>query len=377
MKATVLKDGSLGFDKQLEAPQPEEGEVLVRSLACGICGSDLHFVQHFEGFTETLVSGDGGAGITRDVEASVVLGHEFAAEIVEFGPGCRGTLPVGARVTAVPIASRSDAVETIGFSPRFPGAYGELFLLKEESLLELPEDLEPDVASLTEPMAVGRHAVEEAGLEAGAVPWVVGCGPIGLAVIADLAARQEALELPAIVASDPSAARRDLARQMGATHVFDPSEESGQTQWVPHLVRQKLAEPLFDFLPPTPELRQAVIFECVGVPGVIDQLMEVALPKTRLIVVGVCMEVDSIRPTLGVTKQLDLRFVLGYSPEEFRATLEDLASGRLDPRPMLTGQVGVDGVEEAFGVLARPDEHAKIVIHPWRRGGVEPWRAES
>ncbi|MEM1246710.1 MAG: zinc-binding dehydrogenase, partial [Acidobacteriota bacterium] len=370
MKATVLKNGSLEFQEEADAPQPEAGEVLVRSLACGICGSDLHFVQHFEGFAETLVSGDGGAGITTDVEASVVLGHEFAAEIVAYGPQCREELPLGARVTAVPIASRADAVETIGFSPRFPGAYGEFFLLKEEALLEIPEGLGVDVASLTEPMAVGRHAVEEAHLEEGAVPWVVGCGPIGLAVIADLAARSASLGIPAIVASDPSPARRSLAEAMGATHVFDPNEESGQTQWVPHLVRPEVAEPLFDFLPPTPALRQAVIFECVGVPGVLDALMEAAPPKTRLIVVGVCMEPDSIRPALGVTKQLDLRFVLGYSPEEFRSTLEDLAVGRLDPRPMLTGQVGVDGIGEAFDVLARPDEHAKIVVHPWRRGGV-------
>jgi threonine dehydrogenase-like Zn-dependent dehydrogenase len=76
------------------------------------------------------------------------------------------------------------------------------------------------------------------------------------------------------------------------------------------------------------------------------------------------MEPDRIRPAMAINKEIDLRFVVGYSPLEFRDTLHMLADGRVDAGPLVTGTVGLEGVDRAFEVLADADEHAKILIDP-------------
>jgi threonine dehydrogenase-like Zn-dependent dehydrogenase len=67
---------------------------------------------------------------------------------------------------------------------------------------------------------------------------------------------------------------------------------------------------------------------------------------------------------MAINKEIDLRFVLGYTPLDFRDTLHMLAEGKVDPRPMITGTVGLDGVAAAFDDLADPERHAKILIDP-------------
>lgn len=114
------------------------------------------------------------------------------------------------------------------------------------------------------------------------------------------------------------------------------------------------------------DLRPAVFFECVGVPGMLLDLMRKAPRGARIVVAGVCMDDDTIRPMLGINKELSLQFVLGYTPGEFMDTLAAIADGRIDVAPLVTGRVGVEGVAQAFRDLASPDEHAKILIEPWR-----------
>ena len=85
---------------------------------------------------------------------------------------------------------------------------------------------------------------------------------------------------------------------------------------------------------PGPAVRPAVVFECVGVPGVLDQVMAAAPRGTRIVVVGVCMEPDTIHPMIGIGKELNLQFVLGYTPEEFAATLGHIAEGTIPAAPL-------------------------------------------
>jgi threonine dehydrogenase-like Zn-dependent dehydrogenase len=108
------------------------------------------------------------------------------------------------------------------------------------------------------------------------------------------------------------------------------------------------------------------VFECVGVPGMIDGILAGAPLFSRVVVIGVCMGEDRVRPSMAVNKEVDLRFVLGYTPLEFRDTLHALAEGDLDASPLLTGVVGLPGVEAAFAALEDPETHAKIVIDPSR-----------
>jgi threonine dehydrogenase-like Zn-dependent dehydrogenase len=246
-------------------------------------------------------------------------------------------------VVSIPVTFNATGVHSIGYSNNYPGGYGERMVLSSMLALKVPDGLDTQRAALTEPMAVGRHAVARSGIAPGSAAVVLGCGPVGLAVIADLARRG----IGPIVAGDFSPARRALAERMGATEVVDPAVEAPVDAW------QRVDG-----------AKQLVIFEAVGVPGMIDAAMTAAPRGARLLVVGVCMEPDTIRPMLGISKELDIGFALGYSPEEFSGTLADIASGALDVAPLITGSVGLDGVAQAFTDLGNPDAHCKILVEP-------------
>jgi threonine dehydrogenase-like Zn-dependent dehydrogenase len=169
------------------------------------------------------------------------------------------------------------------------------------------------------------------------------------------------------VAADFSARRRELATALGADLVVDPAQGTPWQSWREAAVWHDASRA--PVLPPWikgPAVRPAVVFECVGVPGVLDQLMAASPRGTRIIVVGVCMEADTIYPMLGISKELNLQFVLGYTPDEFAATLGHIAEGRIPVAPLITGKVGVEGVAGAFEALASPERHAKILVEPWR-----------
>jgi hypothetical protein len=202
-------------------------------------------------------------------------------------------------------------------------------------------------------MAVGRHGVAMSRLEhlpQDTVPVVVGCGPVGLAVIADL--RRRGVER--IVAADFSAKRRELASTVGASVVVDPNDIPTFDAWRSEVGASEGA----------PDEPSALVFECVGVPGMIQDLIDTVPRNSQVVVVGVCMEPDTIHPLSAIGKQVNLQFVLGYTPDEFAGTLASMAAEELDPRPIVTGRVDLDGVPEAFQTLASPDEHAKILVVP-------------
>jgi threonine dehydrogenase-like Zn-dependent dehydrogenase len=359
MRAAVMRNKKLVV-ADVPVPQPGPGEVLVKTLACGICGSDLHALK----FAEKLVEGArrSGGAFVMDLNRDIVMGHEFCAELVDFGPSTQKRLRAGQRVCAMPVLIRPTGVETVGYSNENPGGYGEFMRLTEALLLEVPNGLSTERAALTEPMAVGYHAVQMAHLSADDAPLVIGCGPVGLSVIAALKMQGR----HPIVAADFSPRRRELAQQMGADAVIDPKQKSPYTGWKEMAAYKDPSKaPQLPPWMPGPALRPAVIFECVGVPGVIDGIMMAAPSHARVVVVGVCMERDSFEPMFGINKELNLQFVLGYSAEEFASTLHNIAEGKVNADPLITGKVGVEGVAQAFADLASPEHHAKIIVEPW------------
>ena len=110
-----------------------------------------------------------------------------------------------------------------------------------------------------------------------------------------------------------------------------------------------------------------MIFECVGVPGIVQQIVDGAPLMSRIVVAGVCMQVDRYEPALAIHKEVDLRFVFAHTPLEYRDTVHMIAEGRLDCGPMISGVVGLEGVANAFDALKDPEQHAKILVDP-RRG---------
>jgi threonine dehydrogenase-like Zn-dependent dehydrogenase len=342
VRAAVMRNSRLIVDT-VPDPAPVEGEVLVKTLACGICGSDLHALKYAHKMVEVAKETD--APFVLDLSRDVIMGHEFCAEVVDYGPNTTGAVRAGDRVVSMPVLFRGGRIEGVGYSNEVPGGYGELMTLSAGMLLAVPNGLATEHAALTEPMAVGVHAVAKARLEPYDAPLVIGCGPVGLAVIAALKLKGA----EPIVAADYSPMRRALAERMGAHVVLDPA-----------------ARPALEAFVAAANMRPAVIFECVGVPGILHQIMRGAPLGARVVVAGVCMEEDQIKPMFGINKELNIQFVLGYTPEEFAHTLQMIAEGQIDVAPLITGRVGVDGVPGAFETLAKPDHHAKILVEPWR-----------
>lgn len=382
MKAVVCQQGGLSVQ---EAPEPvlEHGQVLLKVLRCGICGSDLHARHHCD-HASALFTRTGYPHFPR-ASQPIVFGHEFCGEVLEHGPECNGALKQGARVVALPLRRLAGRIDLVGLSADSPGAYAERVAVQESMMLAVPNGLSPDLAALTEPMAVAWHAMRRGEVARRDVAIVIGCGPVGLALICLLKARG----VRTVVASDYSAARRGLALSCGADRVIDPAEESPFANWEEYGHVQglsgllelavgtrerlgKLPLPWWHVWRMAEKLganpARPVIFECVGAPGVIQHIIDGAPQFARIVVVGVCMQRDALEPAVAINKEIDLRFVMGYTPPEFREALHMIAHGTVACSQLITGVVGLHGVPGAFDALGSPDVHAKILIDPSRQG---------
>ena len=337
-------------------PVPSSGHVVVRSLAAGICGSDLHALADFPHFTGLMDS----VGVPAlDPTADCVFGHEFCAEVVEHGPDTAGTLPVGTRVCSVPIVLGPTGVEQIGYSNVLPGRPGRAHGAPGAAL--------PPGARRAQHRA--RRAPSRSPWAS--TPWgwpasaegqpclVVGCGPVGLAVIAAVKGRGHG----PVLAADYSPTRRRLAEAFGADEVLDPAEGSPHERWsdfgIARTVMERIGAGMLGAA-----VQDPVIFEAVGVPGMLQSLLAEAPPHSRIVVVGVCMHTDSIEPFMAVTKEMELRFSFGYTPDEFAATLGRLAAGVPGADLLVTSAVDLAGAPGAFETLRTPGEHGKILVTP-------------
>jgi threonine dehydrogenase-like Zn-dependent dehydrogenase len=361
VRAVVCENGDLTV-AELPDPTPGEGQLLLDVTGCGICGSDLHARHHADAQADVLAEA-GYDGFARSDE-QVVFGHEFCGTVLEEGPKTSAKNKVGAAVVALPLIRKPNGMHAIGLSASAPGAYAERVVVEEAFTMAVPNGLAPEVAVLTEPMAIGLHAVNRSEITRKGAAVVIGCGPVGLAIICILKTRG----IDVIVASDLSPGRRALAAACGATTVVDPAEESPYESLGDRGL-QKLPVP-WPFLlrglskVGVTDAKRPIVFECVGVPGIIDGILTDAPLNTRVVVAGVCMEPDRFRPVMAINKEIDLRFVVGYGPLEFHDTLHLLADGKIDASPLITGTVGLDGVADAFDTLAHPEHHAKVIIDP-------------
>ena len=338
MRAVVMRPGAITVEER-PMPTPGSGQVLVKSRACGICGSDLHLYRHAQEIIDNAVA----AGVPESAfEAGLVMGHEYVAEIVAFGPDCKQSLSIGDRVCSLPFLTTGAVTQNIGADPTVMGAYAEYFLLNEDTLLKLPDHLTDEAAALTEPLAIAVHAVGKASVTDKDVAVVMGCGPIGLAAIAVLKMRG----VGTIIAADYSARRRALAEEMGATSAVHPKEQS------PFALLQEA------------QGSSAVVIDCTGVAGVFSSIVNEAPHGARVVVAGIVHGDESFTPAVAITKELSFHFVVYYQPEEFVEAFEALANDKVVWRPMVTGTVGLDQVADAFEALKDPEQHAKVLILP-------------
>lgn len=351
MRAAVARDGQLRIDDVAD-PVPGPMEALVAVKACGICGSDLHAL-HYAGDMMDLGAEIGGGQVTFDPSRDYIMGHEFTAEVLELGPQTDGSpVQVGDLVTSLPIALTMTGMEPVGaYSNNYNGGYAELMRLTAGMCMKVPNSLDYRRAALTEPMSVGRHAVTRAGVKPADSAVVLGAGPVGLAVVAEL----KRIGVETIVVSDYSPRRRSVALAMGATVAVDPASEGPMEAWTAADGKT------------TP-----VIFDAIGVPGTLELAIKTAPANGRVCIVGSCMQPDSLKPLLAQVKQLTIMFSFAYEPFDFADTLRAIAEGEIDVTPMITGTCGIEGVPAAFDALGRPEEHVKILVEPGGPAVPEP-----
>ena len=325
-----------------QTPTAGPNDIVVKVAYCGICGSDLHATEPSP----------------TPLEPGTVLGHEYAGVVTESNSP---NFALGDRVIGLPLQECDECRPSgtgcrdrlgilcprnriIGLSASVPGGYAEYLRMPAHHALRVPEGLDLKLAALTEPLAVGAHAVRKAGSLLGMRVLILGAGPIGLAVA--LFARTSGARHLAI--SEISPARRSQAEDLGAIAI-DPAAEDPAAAFA----RSAGGPP-------------DVVFECVGIPGMLRQAMDFAPLHGRIVVVGVCRPEDRIMPRVAIRKELTLQFVLGYTAEEFAMVLDMLAAKRIDPSSLITGIVGLDTLPETFESLRHPGRHAKVLIDPSR-----------
>jgi (R,R)-butanediol dehydrogenase/meso-butanediol dehydrogenase/diacetyl reductase len=318
-------------------PRPKTDEVVIAVARAGICGSDLHMAEY--GFAP----------------AGTIFGHEFAGTIVECGAKVDGWA-VGDRVTALPLhaCSRCDACNEglpglyrsgvfTGTSLLAQGAYAQYVVARAAMLQRLPAGVGFDEGAMVEPLAVAHHAVAMADLGAADDVLVIGAGPIGVAValFARLAGARS------VVVSERFADRRALALAAGASAAIDPG-----------------AGPVAAAFSVLAGRAPPVVFECVGAPGLIQQCIDLAGIRGRVVVAGACFQDDAIKPITGLAKEVSLRFSQCYTERDFEAVIGAIAAGRADPEPLHTRTIGFDDLPAAFDALRKPSADCKILIDP-------------
>jgi (R,R)-butanediol dehydrogenase/meso-butanediol dehydrogenase/diacetyl reductase len=339
MRAAVFKEPSKLLT--IEAvPDPVCGpnDVVLRVINCGICGSDLHMTESTS---------------AMPLPAGSVMGHEFAGEIVEVGKSVTHLWKSGDRVAGFPVICCGDHTPCINLGlggtcmkmlsvglGQSPGAYAEYVRIGAGSGYRLPANVSFREGAMVEPLAVGLHAVDMAKMARGATVLVIGAGPVGLATMLwanFLGARH-------VIVSEKAEVRRQMAAKFGATDAIDPS--------------QPLTSQVEKIAGKAPD----VIFECVGVPGLIGQTMMEAPRGCRIVVAGVCQQPDTILPLMGIVKELELQFVLGYRPADFDYVIAMIASDRIEVGQMVTDIVDLNGLPQAFEDLRKPSHQCKVML---------------
>ena len=383
MKAVVCHQNELTLE-DVSHLTPSQGQTLLEVVRCGICGSDLH-MQHSCDHMHELTAKVGLKGVAKSTDR-FVMGHEFCGRVLDYGPKTRKKFKTDTLVCAMPLLKVDQwGYQATGLSPQASGGYAEQILVQSQLMFAVPNGLHPDLAAMTEPMAVALHAVRRSRIKKSEPAIVIGCGPVGLGVILML----KAIGVKKIIASDFSPNRRRLAQLCGADVVIDPKQSSPFESWKEYGLLGDASEAInygigifekiqsmhipwwhawrvADKLGALP--KRPVIFECVGMPGILQQIINGAPLFSKIIGVGVCMQSDSIEPALALNKEIEIQFVIGYTPLEFRDALHMIAEGQIDCSPLITGVVGLAGVKDAFQALGDPEQHAKILVDPKKIG---------
>jgi (R,R)-butanediol dehydrogenase / meso-butanediol dehydrogenase / diacetyl reductase len=319
--------------EDLPDPTPGAGEVVVKVGRCGICGSDLH------------MSEDPAFGAAP----GDVFGHEFAGEVVALGKGVEG-LATGDKLAVIPLKScgqcshcRAGEVQWCDGFGLQGGGYAEFALTRPNQCVKLPASASIADGAIIEPLAVALHGVKLSGLKQGDRVLVLGAGPIGLAV-AFWAKRMGAIQ---VVVQDVADWQRERALEMGAdTFVAEPGQPA------------TASDRAFGGIKPD------IVFECVGIPGLIEQAVGQVRNRGTILLLGLCTRPDTFNSFAMLSKEVRLVTSAFFTRGDYEVALDALASGAAEPRALVTGTIGLDQTPDMFEALKSRTHQCKVLIAP-------------
>lgn len=322
--------------RDIEAPKPGPGEVLLRIQRIGVCGSDVHVFHGMHPYTSY----------------PVVQGHEYSASIEALGQGVQGLSP-GMKVTSLPQivcgecapCQRGDEhicdnLKVEGFQA--PGCAQELWATAAEKIVPLPDHFSYEQGALVEPLAVAAHAVARAGNLEGHNVAVLGAGPIG-----NLVGQVARAEGAKVLITDLSDYRLAVARECGLTSISNATEES-----LEEASEQSFGLEGFD-----------MAFECVGVEDTMTAAVENIQKGGTIIVVGVFGEKPRLDLGLVQDRELNLRGTLMYQRPDYERAVELIASGQVITDPLFSRHFGLDEYQAAYEFIdSQRDRTMKVFI---------------
>lgn len=341
MKAAYVVNGHVEVGT-IDEPVPGKGQALVRTHVCGLCASEAHFLHAGQNIID-LSRKHGGPYAALEQSRPFVPGHEYVGEVIDYGPGSARKVKPGRKVTSIPIMRQGGTHAVIGFNHDCPGGFGELMLLDEDMLLEIPDGVPDELAAMTEPLAVGLEHARRGRPTKDDTALVIGCGAIGLGVIAGL----KLMGIAPIIAADYHESRRALALHMGADAAVDPREVS------PYMP-----------LPDLGDRRPTVIYECVGLPGLLQQIVEGAGFEARIVMGGYCMEAEKLYVFAAQNKRLTIHFAAGEEPQDMQLALASIANGKIDVASWLGPRIGLNDVARALSEMSGPTAPVRSVVDP-------------
>lgn len=330
MTSVVLSAPETLLVRDDPVPVPGDGEQLVAVRAAGICGTDLHAYH----------------GDNPFLEFPRILGHELAGIVISEGAVPRGTpVAVDPMMTcgecrACRVGRRNCCVKMQVFGVHCDGGYRQQCAVPSSMLHPLPDNVPVEFGALVEPLTIGANSCLRGEVAAGEPVVILGAGPIGLCAL--LCARAIGARVLSI---DPLPARRELALRLGADEVADPAHDEAQV------------------LAFTDGLGPGTVIESAGRASVLARAIELAGPASIVVSLMISREALSLPVTSQlIRKEMDLRGSR-LNRDLFPQVIAQLASGEIDPTPLITHRFPLACAAEAFALASsRPGEVVKVVL---------------
>jgi 6-hydroxycyclohex-1-ene-1-carbonyl-CoA dehydrogenase len=337
MKAAVLYAGEKKLKvEEVPLPTPRAGEALIRVAACGVCHTDLHYLDH---------------GVPTFKEPPVILGHEISGTVEEVGEGVE-SLEAGDRVIIPAVltchrcraclSGRANLCEQmLMVGNHIDGGYAEFIRVPAEDLIRVPDDLPlQDCSVIADALSTPFHAVvNRAKVRPGEVAVVFGCGGVGINVV-----QFAALAGAYVIAVDLMEAKLDLALQLGASEVFLAGKDDVARQ-----IRKKTGG-------------CDVAFEVIGKPEVMLQAMSTLRPGGRFVMVGYSAENLPVPASRIMFRELEIIGSLGCAPVDYPKIVQMVRAGHVRLEPVITRRYPLEQINEAFDALRKNEPILRSLV---------------